>query len=78
MDSTDDEKEDGGNERTGCGGTVPPPYAEISSSFGLLDNAAEEGGNDNAAFLPPAEGQDGVHRYACVQASAAGGKALFF
>ena len=50
MDSTDDEKEDGGNERTGCGGTVPPPYAEISSSFGLLDNAAEEGGNDNAAF----------------------------
>ncbi|CAN0009055.1 unnamed protein product, partial [Laminaria digitata] len=37
-------------ERTGCGGTVPPPYAEISSSFGLLERAAEEGRNDNAAF----------------------------
>ena len=50
VDSADDEKEDGGNERTGCGGTVPPPYAENSSSFGLLERAAEEGGNDNAAF----------------------------
>ena len=49
MDSTDDEKEAGGNERTGCGGTVPPPYAEISSSFGLLERAAEEGANENAA-----------------------------
>ena len=48
--STDDGKEGGDNERTGCGGTVPPPYAEISSSFGLLERAAEEGGNDNAAF----------------------------
>ena len=48
--STDDEEEDGVNERTGCGGTVPPPYAKISSSFGLLETAAEEGGNDNAAF----------------------------
>ena len=48
--STDDEKEDGDNDRTGCGGIVPPPYAEISSSFGLLERAAEEGGNDNAAF----------------------------
>ena len=50
MDSTDDEKEDGDDERTGCGGTVPPPYAEISSSFGLPERAAEENGNDNAAF----------------------------
>ena len=50
VDSADDEKEDGGNERTGCGGTVPPPYAENSSSFGLLERAAEEGGNDNTAF----------------------------
>ena len=52
VDSADDEKEDGGNERTGCGGTVTPPYAENSSSFGLLERAAEEGGNDNAAFQP--------------------------
>ena len=29
--STTDEKEDGGNEMTGCGGTLPPPYAEIFS-----------------------------------------------
>ena len=40
VDATDDEKEDGDNERTGCGSTVPPPYAEISSSFGLLERAA--------------------------------------
>ena len=53
VDSTDDEKEDGDNERTGCGSTVPPPYADISSSFGLLDRAAEEGGNGNAAFHLP-------------------------
>ena len=50
VDATDDEKEDGDNERTGCGSTVPPPYAEISSSFGLLERAAYGGGNDNAAF----------------------------
>ena len=48
VDSTDDEKEDGDNERTGCEGTVP--YAEISSSFGLLEKAVEEGGDNNAAF----------------------------
>ena len=42
--STDDEKEDGDNERTLCGGTVPPTCAEISSSFGFLDRATEEGG----------------------------------
>ena len=34
----------------GCEGTVPPPYAEISSSFGLLEKAVEEGGDNNAAF----------------------------
>ena len=50
VDSTDDEKEDGDDERTGCGGTVPPCYSEISSSFGLLERTAEEGGNDDAAF----------------------------
>ena len=35
---------------TGCGGTVPPPHVESSSSFGLLERAVEEGGNDNATF----------------------------
>ena len=50
VDSTDDDKEDGDNEMTRFGGTVPPLYAENSSSFGLLERAAEEGGNDNAAF----------------------------
>ena len=50
VDSTDDEKEDGDDERTGRRGTVPPPYAEIPTSFGLLEMAAEEGGNDNVAF----------------------------
>ena len=29
---------------------MPPPYAETSTSFGLLERAAEKGGNDNAAF----------------------------
>ena len=43
--SIDHEKEDGDDERAGRRGTVPPPYAEISSSFGLLERAAEEGGN---------------------------------
>ena len=50
VDSTDDEKEDGDNERTGCGGTVQPPYAESSSSFGVLEKAAEKVRNHNAAF----------------------------
>ena len=50
VDSTDDETEDGDNEMTLCGGTVPPSYAEKFPSFGLLERAAEEGGNDNAAF----------------------------
>ena len=52
VDSTDDEKEDGDSEATGCGRIVPPPYAETSSSFGPLERATEEGGNDNAAFHP--------------------------
>ena len=50
VDFTDDEKEDGDNERTGCGGTVPPPYADISSSCGLLERAPEECGNENGDF----------------------------
>ena len=50
MDSTDDEKEDGDNDKTGCGGTVLPPYAQTSSSFSLQAKAVEEGGNDNAPF----------------------------
>ena len=50
VDSTDDEKEGDDNERTVCEGTAPPPYVEISSSFGLLERAAEECGDDNAAF----------------------------
>ena len=45
LDFTDDEKEDGDDERTGRGGTVPPYYAEISSSLGLLEREAEEGGH---------------------------------
>ena len=54
VDSTDDEKEGGADERTGRGGTVPSPYAEISSRFGLLERAAEKGGNDNAFHLQKA------------------------
>ena len=50
VDSTDDEKDDGDDERTGPGGTVLLPYAEIFSSFGLVERAAEEGDVDNAAF----------------------------
>ena len=34
----------------GCGGTVPPPYAEMSSSFDPQGGAAEEGGNVSAAL----------------------------
>ena len=41
VDSTDDEKQDGNDERTGRGVIVPPPSAEISSRFGLLERAAE-------------------------------------
>ena len=36
------------------------------------------GGRQLERRLPPAEGQDGVHRSARVQASAAGGHKLFF
>lgn len=35
-DSAEDEKQDGDGERTACGGTMPPSYAECSSSFHLL------------------------------------------
>ena len=48
--STNDEKEDGGNEMTRCEGTRPAPYPEFFSSFGLVERTGEEGGNGNAAL----------------------------
>ena len=47
---TENEKEVNDDEKTGPGGNVQPMNAEISSSFGVLERAAEEGGNDNATF----------------------------
>ena len=66
VDSTDYEKEDSDDERTGCGGTMPPCY-EMTSSFGLLESAAEEGGNDDATFHLPKARMSFVEAYASKQ-----------
>ena len=77
VDFTDDEKEDGDNERTGCGGTVPPPYADISSSCGLLERAPEECGNENGDFHLQKARMAFIEAHAS-QASAAGGRKGLF
>ena len=43
-------EEDAGDESTGRGRGAPPTYAELSSHFGVLERAAEESGNGDAAF----------------------------
>ena len=46
----EDEQEDSGDENTGLARRVPPAYGELSSHFGVLEAAAEESGNGDAAL----------------------------
>ena len=46
----EDEQEDSGDENTGLARRAPPAYGEISSHFGVLEAAAEEIGNGDAAL----------------------------
>lgn len=47
----DDETEDGGGgENTGRERRAPPAYGELSAHFGVLESAADESGNGDAAF----------------------------
>ena len=48
----DKDEEGGGNENTGRERRAPPVYDELSSHFGVLEAAAEESGNRDAAFYP--------------------------
>ena len=44
-----------------------PPCYEMTSSFGLLESAAEEGGNDDATFHLPKARMSFVEAYASKQ-----------
>ena len=46
----DEEEEGGGDENTGRERRAPPAHDELSSHFGVLEAAAEESGNRDAAF----------------------------
>ena len=46
----EEKEEDDGDESTGRGRGAPLTYAELSSHFGVLERAAEESGNGDAAF----------------------------
>ena len=46
----EDEQEESGDENTGLTRRSPPAYGELSSHFGVLEAAAEESGNGNAAL----------------------------
>ncbi|CAB1112872.1 unnamed protein product [Ectocarpus sp. CCAP 1310/34] len=46
----EDEEEDSGDDNTGLARRVPPAYGELSSHFGVLEAAAEESGNGDAAL----------------------------
>ena len=46
----DEEEEGGGDENTGRERRAPPAYDELSSHSGVLEAAAEESGNRDAAF----------------------------
>ena len=46
----EENEEDDGDESTGRGRGAPPAYTELPSHFGVLESAAEESGNGDAAF----------------------------
>ena len=45
-----EQEENSGDEHTGRARRAPPAYGELSSHFGVLEAAAEESGNGDAAF----------------------------
>ena len=45
-----EQEEDSGDENTGLARRAPPAYGELSSHFGVLEEAAEESGNGDAAL----------------------------
>ena len=46
----DEEEDGGGDENAGREHRAPQAYDELSSHFGVLEAAAEESGNEDAAF----------------------------
>lgn len=71
VDVFDDEKEDGADESTGCRGddestgcrrVESPSYADVSRPPGKICGEVRQ----SRRRLPPAEGQHGVHRSACL------------
>ena len=46
----EDEQEDSSDENTGLARRAPLAYSELSSHFGVMEAAAEESGNGNAAL----------------------------
>ena len=51
----DEENEEEDDESTGRGRGAPPSYGELSSHFGILERAAQDCGNADAAlYLPKA------------------------
>ena len=48
----DEQQQGSGDENTGCERRAPPAYDELSSHFGVLEAAAEESGNGDAAPYP--------------------------
>ena len=48
----DEENEEEDDKSTGRGRGAPPSYGELSSHFGILERAAQDSGNADAALLP--------------------------
>ena len=49
----DEENEEEDDESTGRGRGAPPSYGELSSHFGILERAAQDSGNAEAAWYLP-------------------------
>ncbi|CAB1105377.1 unnamed protein product [Ectocarpus sp. CCAP 1310/34] len=49
-DEEDETEDGGGGENTGRERRAPPAYSELSPHFGVLESAADESGNGDAAF----------------------------
>ncbi|CAB1119969.1 unnamed protein product [Ectocarpus sp. CCAP 1310/34] len=47
----EDEEEGNGDDKTGPERRAPPAYAELSPHFSVLEAAADESGNGDAAFF---------------------------
>ena len=50
VEGEEDEENEEDDESTGRGRGAPPSYAELSSHFGILERAAQDSGNADAAL----------------------------